>query len=52
MLGRDEIAALIAEEGRVEVRCEFCNRAYEYDAVDAEALFAGLPPAGDSRTVH
>jgi molecular chaperone Hsp33 len=52
MLGRDEIAALIAEEGRVEVRCEFCNRAYAYDAVDAEALFAGLPPTEESPTVH
>lgn len=52
MLGRDEISALIEEDGRVEVRCEFCNKAYGFDAVDAEALFAGLPPSDESPTVH
>jgi molecular chaperone Hsp33 len=52
MLGRDEITALIAEEGRVEVRCEFCNKAYGFDAVDAEALFAGLPASTGSPIVH
>jgi hypothetical protein len=24
----------------VEVRCEFCSRAYRFDVVDATALFA------------
>ena len=52
MIGRDEIAALIAAEGQVEVRCEFCNKGYGFDAVDAEALFADLPPSQDSPTVH
>jgi len=23
----------------VEVRCEFCSRAYQFDAVDVEAIF-------------
>jgi hypothetical protein len=27
------------------VRCEFCSRAYRFDAVDAAALFA---PGGDT----
>lgn len=39
-LGRDEVSDIVRERGHVEVRCEFCNRAYGYDAVDAEALFA------------
>ncbi|PZP53487.1 MAG: redox-regulated molecular chaperone Hsp33, partial [Azospira oryzae] len=29
-----------ADRGAVEVRCEFCNRRYAFDVVDAEQLFA------------
>lgn len=39
-LGAEEIRSLIAERGRVEVHCDFCNRAYEFDAVDAEHLLS------------
>lgn len=39
-LGAEEVRSIIAEQGRVEVHCEFCNRRYEFDAVDAEQLFA------------
>jgi molecular chaperone Hsp33 len=39
-LGRDEVDSVLAEFGQVEVRCEFCSRAYRYDAVDCAALFA------------
>ena len=43
-LGGDEVQALLAERGDVEVRCEFCNRAWRFDAVDVAALFsAGAP---------
>ena len=38
-LGRDEVDAVLAEQGVVEVTCEFCNRLYRVDAVDAAALF-------------
>lgn len=50
-LGQAEIAELVAERGRVEVRCEFCNRLWQFDAVDVEALFltgAIQPPRGGS----
>lgn len=40
-LGRDEVDSIIAEFGQVEVRCEFCSRAYRLDAVDCAALFSG-----------
>jgi molecular chaperone Hsp33 len=40
MLGRDEIKSIIAERGQVEVNCEFCNRHYGFDVVDAEQIFA------------
>ena len=52
-LGPAEIRSLLAEQGHVEVRCDFCNRAYRFDAVDIEQLFAapGAPPEG-SEAVH
>ncbi|MEA3639051.1 MAG: Hsp33 family molecular chaperone HslO [Lamprobacter sp.] len=49
-LGRHEIDNIIAEQGLIEVTCEFCNRGYQFDAVDARSLFTGVvnasaPPA-------
>jgi molecular chaperone Hsp33 len=44
-LGEREVREVLAEQGHVEVRCEFCNRAYRYDAVDVAGLFAGEPAA-------
>ena len=44
-LGREEVDSVLYEFGQVEVRCEFCSRAYRFDAVDAAALFA---PGGDT----
>jgi molecular chaperone Hsp33 len=39
-LGPDEVRSVLAEQGHVEVRCDFCNRAYRFDAVDVEQLFS------------
>lgn len=38
-LGQQEIDDIIAEQGQVEVTCEFCATPYRFDAVDAAALF-------------
>ena len=38
-LGEKETRSVLAERGEVEVRCDFCNRAYVFDAVDIEQLF-------------
>jgi molecular chaperone Hsp33 len=43
-LGIDEARAAIAEQGTLTVTCEFCGRAYRYDAVDVEQLFAADGP--------
>ena len=40
-LGEAEVRGILAERGSVEVRCEFCNRAYQFDTVDAARVFAG-----------
>lgn len=39
MLGAPEVESIIVERGSVEVRCDFCNEPYEFDAVDCAALF-------------
>jgi len=51
-LGAAEIRSLIEERGNVEVRCDFCNRAYTFDAVDIEQLFASNLAADRSGSVH
>jgi molecular chaperone Hsp33 len=40
-LGQSEVESMVEEFGQVEVRCEFCSRAYRLDAVDCAALFTG-----------
>jgi molecular chaperone Hsp33 len=46
-LGREDVHAILAEEGVVEVRCDFCNRAYQFDRVDVARLFAAsVAPGG------
>ena len=50
-LGETETRSILAERGEVEVRCDFCNRAYAFDAVDIGRLFnAGV--ASESGSVH
>jgi molecular chaperone Hsp33 len=44
-LGRSEVDSMVEEFGLVEVRCEFCSRAYRLDAVDCAALFVGPGPS-------
>jgi molecular chaperone Hsp33 len=39
-LGPEEVRSVLAEQGHVEVRCDFCNRAYRLDSVDVEQLFS------------
>jgi molecular chaperone Hsp33 len=38
-LGRDEVDAIVAEQGRVEVACEFCGVQYRFDPVDVGEMF-------------
>ena len=51
-LGEAETRSVLAERGEVEVRCDFCNRAYVFDAVDVATLFKA-PVLGDTgSSVH
>jgi molecular chaperone Hsp33 len=49
-LGRGEIEGILAEQGRVEIGCDFCGLKYHFDPVDAAGLFmpAGSQPPGSS----
>jgi molecular chaperone Hsp33 len=38
-LGREEVESVLAEQGQVEVTCEFCGQRQHFDAVDAAELF-------------
>ena len=44
-LGESEVQSILAEQGAVTVTCEFCQKPYRFDAVDAAGLFL-LPSAG------
>jgi molecular chaperone Hsp33 len=45
-LGVEEVRSVIAEQGSVTVTCEFCQKPYRFDPIDAEQLFADVPPRG------
>ena len=51
-LGEKETRSVIEERGKVEVNCDFCNRAYLFDAVDVEQLFKAPVAADTGTSVH
>jgi molecular chaperone Hsp33 len=51
-LGEAESRAVLAERGEVEVRCDFCNRAYVFDAVDVAQLFNTGVASDSGSSVH
>ncbi|MBK1726130.1 Hsp33 family molecular chaperone HslO [Halorhodospira neutriphila] len=48
-LGREEVEQVLAEQGVVEVRCEFCGALYRYDRVDVEHALAGGAAPGSAQ---
>ena len=38
-LGAEEAESIVAEQGRIEVGCDFCGRQEQFDAVDVARLF-------------
>ncbi len=44
MLGEDELASILSDEGVVELTCEFCNRVFRYGDEDVEAILRGESP--------
>lgn len=52
MLGREEVQSILEERGSVEVGCDFCNRQYTFDPVDAEQIFAADVVTSPTPTRH
>lgn len=52
MIGREEVDGVLAERGKVEVGCEFCNATYEFDAVDVAQAFSSQGLQESSKQVH
>ena len=51
-IGHEEVMDIVHEQGRVEAHCQFCNRRYEFDAVDVEQIFASELPVKGSDQLH
>jgi molecular chaperone Hsp33 len=51
-VGAEEIRSVLAERGSVEVRCDFCNRAYQFDPVDIEQIFAAAHTPDTGGMLH
>ena len=51
-LGAAETHSVLLERGEVEVRCDFCNRAYVFDAVDVAQLFNAGAASDSGGSVH
>ena len=41
-MGREELEALIREQGRAELTCQFCDKVYHYTKEELEGLLASL----------
>lgn len=40
LVPREELEELLAEEGKVNMNCEFCRAHYQFDSIDVEQIFA------------
>lgn len=52
MVGREDVDGILAEQGLVEIHCDFCNRRYAFDPVDIEQVFSGERTAPGGSTHH
>ena len=52
-IGESEANNIIAEEGKIEVTCQFCLTPYQYDSIDVAAIFKGATTDKDAtKTVN
>ncbi|MBL1433295.1 MAG: Hsp33 family molecular chaperone HslO [Gammaproteobacteria bacterium] len=51
-LGKDEVDSIIQEQGNIDVACEYCNKNYSFDSVDAMQLFTDGDVGLHSDTRH
>jgi molecular chaperone Hsp33 len=51
-LGQSEVDSIVTEQGAVTVTCEFCQRPYRFDAVDAQRLFLSPSGVADAESIN
>ncbi len=39
MLGGEEVGGVVAEQGSIQIDCDFCHAKYVFDETDVNALF-------------
>lgn len=49
-LGEAELRGIIAEQGAIDISCQFCNQEYHFDPIDVEQMLRG--GSGVSRQLH
>jgi molecular chaperone Hsp33 len=47
-LGLPEVEGILSEREKVQVNCDYCNTAYEFDAIDCAALFSSAVKTPES----
>jgi molecular chaperone Hsp33 len=47
LLGEQETRELLAEQGQIEVTCEYCGRSRHFDSIDITQIFTEphIPPS-------
>jgi len=51
MVGQQEVVSILEEQNAIEVNCDYCNKQYVFDRVDASALFTETT-ANNSQSIH
>ncbi|MBR9729342.1 Hsp33 family molecular chaperone HslO [Shewanella intestini] len=49
-IGQAEAETIVAEDGKIEMGCEYCSSTYTFDAIDVAAIFADSPAGQDTPT--
>jgi len=52
MVGEAEITSILDEQKIIEVNCDYCHKQYQFDRVDAMALFSDGPATGTNQSIH
>lgn len=52
LLGAQEVESILAELGKIDVNCDFCNKKYAFDALDISHAFSENAVFVDNKTNH
>ena len=52
LLGMQEVESILAELGKINVNCDFCNKKYAFDALDVSHAFSENAVFVDNKTNH